>query len=109
MVLKTKLTWGLGFLFFVIFTLGAFCSYYVEELGQESDNILKDNYNSIVYAKRSGLDDMKTSITSAMYGTGGARSDYAARFFESGRGGIQTNLKAENNITETRKGIRRDP
>ncbi len=34
MVLKTKLTWGLGFLFAIIFTLGAFCSYYVGELGQ---------------------------------------------------------------------------
>ncbi|MGD0276533.1 MAG: PAS domain-containing sensor histidine kinase, partial [Syntrophales bacterium] len=65
MTLKTKLTSGLGFLFLIIITLIAFCAYYVGILGQESDNILKDNYYSIVYSKNmlSGLDDMKTSIT----------------------------------------------
>jgi len=48
MTLKTKLSLGLGFLFLIIFILVGFCSYYVGKLGQESDNILKDNYNSIV-------------------------------------------------------------
>jgi hypothetical protein len=46
MTLKTKLSLGLGFLFLIILTLAAFCSYYVGKLGQESDNILKDNYYS---------------------------------------------------------------
>jgi len=105
MTLKTKLTSGLGFLFLIIFALAAFCSYYVGRLGQESDKILKDNYDSIVYAKNmlSGLDDMKTSITSTMYNTGrvGTMSDYYLRLFESGRNLFETNLKAENNnITE---------
>jgi len=95
----------LGFLFLIIFTLAAFCSYYVGRLGQESDNILKDNYYSVVYAKKmlSGLDDMKTSMTSAMYNAGrvGRMSDYYLRLFESGRNVFETNLKAEkNNITE---------
>ena len=105
MTLKTKLILGLGFLFLIIFTLAAFCSYYVGKLGQESDNILKDNYYSIVYSKNmlSGLDDMKTSMTSTMYNTGraGMMSDYYVRLFESGRNVFETNLKAENNnITE---------
>jgi len=105
MTLKTKLILGLGFLFLIIFTLAAFCSYYVGALGQESDNILKDNYYSIVYSKNmlSGLDDMKTSMTSIMYNTSraGTRSEYYARLFESGRNVFETNLKAENNnITE---------
>ncbi|MGD1152966.1 MAG: hypothetical protein ABR911_08865 [Syntrophales bacterium] len=105
MTLKTKLILGLGFLFLIIFTLAAFCSYYVGKLGQESDNILKDNYYSIVYSKNmlSGLDDMKTSMTSNMYNTGrvGTMSDYYVRLFESGRSVFETNLKAENNnITE---------
>ena len=105
MTLKKKLILGLGFLFLIIFTLAAFCSYYVGKLGQESDNILKDNYYSIVYSKNmlSGLDDMKTSITSSMYNTSraGTRSDYYVRLFESGRNVFETNLKAENNnITE---------
>ena len=105
MTLKTKLILGLGFLFLIIFTLAAFCSYYVGKLGQESDNILKDNYYSIVYSKNmlSGLDDMKTSMTSTMYNTDrtGTMSDYYVRLFESGRNVFETNLKAENNnITE---------
>jgi len=59
MTLKTKISGGLGFLFLIILTLAVFCSYYVEKLGQESDNILKDNYYSIVYSKNmlSALDD----------------------------------------------------
>ena len=105
MTLKTKLTSGLGSLFLIIFALVAFCSYYVGRLGQESEKILKDNYDSIVYAKNmlSGLDDMKTSITSAVYNTGrdGTMFDYYLRLFESGRNVFETNLKGENNnITE---------
>ena len=108
MTLKTKLTLGLGFLFLIIFTLAAFCSYYVGKLGRESDNILKDNYYSIVYSKNmlSGLEDMKTSITSTVYNTGqvGTASDYYAGLFESGRNVFETNLKAENdNITEVQE------
>jgi hypothetical protein len=105
MTLKKKLTWGLGFLFLIILALCAFCSYYVGALGEESGKILKDNYDSIVYAKNmlSGLDDMKTSITSTMYDTGraGTMSDYYLGLFESGRTLFDANLKPENNnITE---------
>lgn len=86
MTLKTKISWGLGFLFLLIFTLVGFCSYYVGKLSQESENILKDNYNSIVYAKNmlAGLDDMKTSINSIMYGTNNPvkMSDYQLKLFE---------------------------
>ena len=51
----------------------------------------------------SGLDNMKTSITSTMYNTGriATMSDYYLRLFESGKNVFETNLKAENkNITE---------
>jgi len=105
MTLKTKISGGLGFLFLIILTLAGFCSYYVEKLGQESDNILKDNYYSIVYSKNmlSALDDMKTSISSTIYNAShaGKMSDYYLKLFESGRNAFETNLKAENNnITE---------
>ena len=106
MSLKIKLVLGLGFLFLIIFTLAGFCSYYVGRLGQESENILKDNYRSIVYSKNmlSGLDEMQASIASAMHNADriGTMSDYYMRLFESGRKVFETNLKAENdNITET--------
>ena len=102
MTLKRKLTWGLGFLFLIIFALCAVCSYYVGTLGQESERILKDNYNSLVYARNmfAGLDDMKTSIASTLYNAG-MMSDYYGRLFESGRKLFEANLKDENNnITE---------
>ncbi len=105
MVLKTKLSLGLGFLFIIIFILAAFCSYYVGKSGQEAENILKNNYDSIVYSKNmiSALDDMINSISSTVFnplGTGKS-SDYYQQLFESGRIVFETNLKAENNnITE---------
>ena len=105
MTLKTKLSLGLGFLFLIIFALTGFCSYYVEKLGQDSDNILKDNYNSIVYSKNmfAALQDMKTSISSVRYNTSpaGTMSDYYLKLFESGKNVFETNLKQESeNITE---------
>ncbi|MGA9111276.1 MAG: sensor histidine kinase [Smithella sp.] len=105
MALKTKLSWGLGFLFLIIFTLVGFCSYYVGMLSQESENILKDNYNSIVYANNmlSGLDDIKASIISIIYNTNNSMkmSNYNLKLFESGKDLFESNLKKEsNNITE---------
>lgn len=105
MTLKTKLSWGLGFLFLIIFTLVGFCSYYVGKLSRESENILKDNYNSIVYARNmlSGLDDMKASINSIMYNNDNPvkMSDYQLKLFESGKDLFENNLKQENdNLTE---------
>jgi NtrC-family two-component system sensor histidine kinase KinB len=105
MTLKAKLSWGLGFLFFIIFTLVGFCSYYVGKLSLESENILKDNYNSIVYANNmlSGLDDMKTSIISIVYDTNRPAkiSEYNLKLFESGKDLFESNLKNENNnVTE---------
>jgi hypothetical protein len=105
MVLKTKLSLGLGFLFIIIFTLAAFCSYYVGKSAQDADNILKDNYHSIVYSKNmiSALDDMINSISSTLFNPEGmeTRSDDYRQLFESGRNVFETNLKAENNnITE---------
>jgi hypothetical protein len=74
-------------------------------LNQESENILKDNYSSIVYARNmlSGLDDMKTSIISNLYEVNNSVKmyDYHLKLFESGKDLFDSNLKNENNdITE---------
>jgi hypothetical protein len=105
MVLKTKLSLGLGFLFIIIFTLAGFCSYYVGKSAQEAENILKNNYNSIVYSKNmiSALDDMINSLSSTIFNPAGkgTGSDYYLNLFESGRNAFEISLKAENNnITE---------
>jgi hypothetical protein len=105
MVLKTKLSIGLGFLFAIIFALAFFCSYYVDKLSEEADRILKNNYDSIVYSKNmlSALDGTRTSISSVIFNPGDNKklSDYYSQLFETGRTNFEKNLKAENsNITE---------
>jgi len=100
MTIRTKLSLGLGFLFLIIFTLTGFCSYYVGKSAQEAENILKDNYNSLVYSRNmiSGLDEMINSLTNTIFN---ASDNYHATLFESGRSLFEANLKAENNnITE---------
>jgi hypothetical protein len=95
---------GLGFLFLIIFALAFFCSYYVEKLSDEADNILRNNYDSIVYSRNmmSALDDMEISISSSIFNQNDKKlTDYYSQLFEAGRIEIEKNLKAEkNNITE---------
>lgn len=50
MRLKTKLSLGLGFLFFVILTFGALSLYYVNKLSNDAERILKNNHESLVYS-----------------------------------------------------------
>ncbi len=105
MVLKTKLSLGIGFLFAIIFALAGFCSYYIQKLSQESDNILKDNYNSLVYAKNmfSALDDMNLAITSVIFNPNQTANpaDYYEKIFTAARTEFEKYLKQENgNITE---------
>ena len=109
MTLKKKLTWGLGFLFFVIFVLATFSSYEIGRLSQDAGNILKDNYNSLVYSKNmiSALEDMRTAVGSIVFNPAGDRkaSDYTAKLFEAGRAEFEDNLKLEKgNITEIHEG-----
>lgn len=105
MTIKKKLSLGLGFLFLIIFVLAIFCSYYIGKISQEAGNILKDNYNSLVYSKNmvSALEDMRTAISSGIFNPAGNKklSDYYVKLFEGARTEFEKNLKAENvNITE---------
>jgi hypothetical protein len=104
MPLKTKLSLGLGFLFLIILAMVVFSSFYMAKLSNDAGNILKDNYNSIVYAKNmfSGLDDMTASINYTVYNSGKIRlAGSYLELFENGRNEFEKNLKAENaNITE---------
>lgn len=60
---KTKLTLGLWFLFLVILIMGLTGTHYIYKMGEESKTILKDNYESIEYAKAmmQQLDELHTS------------------------------------------------
>jgi hypothetical protein len=105
MTLKKKLTLGLGFLFLIIFVLVIIYSYHIGRLSQDAENILKDNYKSLVFSKNmiSALEDMRTAISSIVFNPAEDKktSDYYFKLFESGRTEFENNLKAENgNITE---------
>jgi hypothetical protein len=105
MILKKKLSLGLGFLFIIIFSLVMFSSYYIQKLSKESEDILRNNYDSIVYSKKMilALDDMKMSFSERVLNRETSREatrEYA-KLFESGKAVFEENLKAENNnITE---------
>jgi hypothetical protein len=110
MTIKRKLSLGLGFLFAIIFALAAFCSFYIEKLSQEADNILKDNYNSLVYSRDmiSALDDIRNSMSSGIFNQTDEKglSDYFLNIFQSGQGEFEKNLKNENNnITEIQEKV----
>ncbi|QNF33793.1 HAMP domain-containing protein [Adhaeribacter swui] len=51
MKIKTKLSWGLGFLFAVILLLAGLGAYYANRLAKEAGEVLKDNYESLEYGK----------------------------------------------------------
>jgi len=108
MTLKTKISGGLGFLFLIILTLAVFCSYYVEKLGQESDNILKDNYYSIVYSRICFLLLMIWKLPLAapyiMQVMQEECQTITWSFLNQEENVFETNLKAENNnITEIQR------
>jgi hypothetical protein len=105
MNLKQKLSFGLGFLFLIIFSLTIFFCYFIETLSKESGNILKDNYASIVYSKKMflTLDDMKNSISGNIFYNVKDKKLFEnnSKIFDSGKADFDKNLKDEsNNITE---------
>ncbi len=52
MRIKTKLTLGVGLLFVLIILLGLVGAIYIHFLKNDTENILLDNYNSVIYAKQ---------------------------------------------------------
>jgi len=105
MVVKKKLSLGLGFLFFIIFVLTIFCSYSIGKLSQEAANILKDNYNSLVYSKNmtSSLENLRTAVSSIIFNRteNQKTTDYFWPLFEKEKAEFEKNLDAEiKNITE---------
>ena len=104
MSLRSKLTIGLGFLFLIIFGLVIYSSFQIQQLSKDADNILKDNYASLVYCKNMliALDEMNSTINRKVFGSGqGKTSSYDLQLFESSKSIFDSNLIAEkHNITE---------
>ena len=104
MSLRAKLSFGLGFLFLIIFALVLYSSVNIQKLTRDADRILSDNYASLVYSKNMlvALDDMNVSMGSLILGHNETKqASYAQQTFESSRGAFETNLLAEShNVTE---------
>lgn len=83
MNVKTKIRLGLIFLLAIIMLLAGSGSYYINKLATESDDILKENYNTLQYTKNM-IEAMDI-----------ADSNSSLRFFEKNL------VLQENNITET--------
>jgi len=109
MTLKKKLSLGLGFLFLIIFVMAFVCSYYVGELSRDAENILKDNYKSLVFTKNmiAALEGTRTAISNIVFNPADDQkaSDYYLKLFEAGRVDFENNLKSQNNnVTEIHEG-----
>lgn len=67
MKIKTKLRLGFGFLFVVVIFFGSISLYYMNKISVSSNIILKDNYESLKYAReiRSILDDNELPLSKA--------------------------------------------
>jgi NtrC-family two-component system sensor histidine kinase KinB len=66
--IKSKLSLGLTFLFVVIVLTGIVGLFAINKLADESKNILKANYESLVYAKnmQSDIDNFRIKDSTAM-------------------------------------------
>jgi hypothetical protein len=104
MLLRTKLTIGLGFLFIIIFAIVIYSSYDIQELSKEAESILRDNYDTLVYCKQMllALDDMRAAVSSRVFIPNKNKMvDYYSHVFESSKQTFESNLNAEkSNITE---------
>jgi signal transduction histidine kinase len=65
--LKSKVSLGLTFLFLVILLIGGLGAFFIYRIGSESKEILKDNYDSIIFSKSmmEALDEMNAGVKGA--------------------------------------------
>ena len=52
--IKTKLTFGIGLLFTMIVLLGGLAVQNITDMSSDTQNILADNYNSLLYSRHAG-------------------------------------------------------
>ena len=67
MNIKTKLTYGIGLLFVLITLLGGLAIKNIHNVSDDTQNILADNYNSLLYSRQmlESLDRKSTRLNSS--------------------------------------------
>src|SRR3546814_1803109 len=93
--IKTKLWLGMGFLITVILAIGLIGSYYLYKTSKAAEQIIQDNYESIVYTEEMTvrLDGLQRDVTSGIL----PGNNRAAAFLEDFDKLLK---KQEANITE---------
>ncbi len=104
LTLKIKILIGLIFLVFVTFLIGGLGIYFIKRLADDSDEIIKDNYKSVEYAKQMlyAIDEIHSIQIKVFYdysSDSAVKSDSVCRFYVNL---FIANLDSEmNNFTET--------
>jgi NtrC-family two-component system sensor histidine kinase KinB len=108
MSLRSKLSIGLGFLFLIILAIAVYSSIQIGALSRDADNILKDNYDSLVHCKNMllALDHMNVTVASRIFDQSmGKATVFNTNLFETSREAFEKNLRDEKgNITEPHEG-----
>jgi PAS domain S-box-containing protein len=96
MTIKTKLSLGLSFLFAVIILLAGLGAYFASSLAAGSQEILKDNYESLEYARK------MMQATDVLAGTDTIPYREAVKDFQSNLQKQETNITEEGELEATR-------
>jgi NtrC-family two-component system sensor histidine kinase KinB len=96
MSIKTKVTLGVLFLFVMILSIGGLSLYYMQELSQDSKNILTDNYETLQYTKEiiAQLDRLKTDSANAIQHIEKNVALQENNITEAGEGELTSNLRS---------------
>lgn len=100
--LKTKLRFGLGFIFLFMIIIGFMGSYYIKRLAYESETIMKDNYKSVQNAKHliQSLEKIEQIQTDIIFKN--IDIDSISKIYNDEQENFEKFiLAAESNITET--------
>ncbi len=106
MRMKSKITYGLGFLFLLLFLVCGFSIYFFSKLSSDAKAIIKDNYQSVEYSYQmlNSVEKLNEKMILYNLGSPDSRNQMKDNFINSSGvylNEMDKNLKAEEaNITE---------
>jgi hypothetical protein len=99
LLIRTKFTMGMIFLFFIILVLSVFSGYYLNLLSKKTSAILKENYLSVVYARE--MSDGLTNINMEIVNSFLQHKTFDSVFINKELSIVRNSLESEKkNITE---------
>jgi methyl-accepting chemotaxis protein len=101
--IRTKFTLGILFFFVIIVIISGFSAYYLNLLSKKTGSILKENHNSIVYAREMSEALMKINLEQTSRNPGSFSPDTILINKELAIFGLSLEME-KNNLTETGEG-----